>query len=151
MSPRAWRMTRAGTRRSSWRSRSPGGAALLAGVDTGDRIATRLVTLGTDERAAGQVWHLPGPATVTTRAVLDLVADQVNYPVAVRNVPKLALHALGLVSPMMRGLAETTYQFEQPLVLDTAKYESTFDSATTPLATAIADTIAWYRTQASTP
>jgi hypothetical protein len=30
-------------------------------------IAVDLATLGTDARAAGQVWHLPGPATVTTR------------------------------------------------------------------------------------
>ena len=29
-------------------------------------IATGLVTLGADERAVGQVWHLPGPETVTT-------------------------------------------------------------------------------------
>lgn len=113
-------------------------------------IATALVTLGTDERAVGQVWHLPGPATTTTRALLDLIADQVSHPVAVRNVPKIALRALGLVSPMMRGLAEMTYQFEQTFVLDTTKYESTFGTATTPLATAIADTIAWYRTQRST-
>ncbi|MEO6880115.1 MAG: NAD-dependent epimerase, partial [Mycobacteriaceae bacterium] len=113
-------------------------------------IATGLVTLGTDERAAGQVWHLPGPATVTTRAVLDLIAGQVNHPVAVRNLPKIALRALGLVNPMMRGVAEMRYQFEQPFVLDTTKYESTFDAATTPLATATADTIAWYRTREGT-
>jgi nucleoside-diphosphate-sugar epimerase len=30
-------------------------------------IAAGLATLGTDARAAGQVWHLPGPQTVTTR------------------------------------------------------------------------------------
>lgn len=113
-------------------------------------IAIGLVTLGTDERAAGQVWHLPGPATVTTRAVLDLIAGQVKHPVAARNPPKIALRALGLVNPMMRGLAEMSYQFEQPFVLDTTKYESTFDAATTPLATAITDTVAWYRTKAST-
>jgi len=36
-------------------------------------IAAGLAILGTDERAAGGVWHLPGPETTTTRAVLDLV------------------------------------------------------------------------------
>jgi nucleoside-diphosphate-sugar epimerase len=30
-------------------------------------IAAGLATLGTDEGAVGQVWHLPGPETVTTR------------------------------------------------------------------------------------
>ncbi len=111
-------------------------------------IAAGLATLGTDERAAGQVWHLPGPETVTTRALLDLVADEVGHPVGVRNVPPLVVRALGLVSPLMRGLAEMSYEFEQPFILDTTKFESAFGTATTPLATAITDTVAWYRTQA---
>jgi len=112
-------------------------------------IATGLATLGTDERAVGQVWHLPGPDTVTTRALLDLVAVEVDHPVGVRNVPKIAMRALGLVNPMMRELAEMSYEFEQPFVLDASKFESTFETAATPLATAIADTIAWYRSQES--
>jgi len=111
-------------------------------------IAAGLATLGTDERAAGQVWHLPGPETMTTRSLLDLIAAEVGHPVAVRDVPPLALRALGLVSPLMRGLAEMSYEFEEPFILDTAKFESAFGTTVTPLATAVAETVAWYRTQA---
>ena len=114
-------------------------------------IAAGLATLGTDARAAGQVWHLPGPQTVTTRAFLDLMAGQVGHPVGIRPLPKLALRALGLVNPMLRELAEVSYQFEQPFVLDTAKYESVFGAAGTPLAAAITATVAWYKTRPSTP
>ena len=114
-------------------------------------IAAGLATLGTDARAAGQVWHLPGPQTVTTRALLDLVAAQVGHPVGVRSVPKLAVRALGLFNPMLRGLAELSYQFDEPFVLDTTKYQAVFGAAGTPLAAAIAATVAWYRTQTSTP
>src|SRR5580700_9356880 len=92
-------------------------------------IAAGLATLGTDERAAGQVWHLPGPETVTTRALLDLVAGEVGHQVAIRSVPKLAVRALGLVNPMMRELAEMAYQFDEPFVLDTSKYESAFGAS----------------------
>ena len=114
-------------------------------------IAAGLATLGTDPRAAGQVWHLPGPPTVTTRALLDLTAAEVGHPVAIRSVSRRALRALGLVSPMMRELAEMAYQFEEPFILDTARYEATFGPAGTPLAAAVAVTIAWYRTRASAP
>ena len=114
-------------------------------------IAAGLATLGTDPRAAGQVWHLPGPPTVTTRALLDLTAAEVGHPVAIRSVSRRALRALGLVSPMMRELAEMAYQFEEPFILDTARYEATFGPAGTPLAAAVAATIAWYRTRASAP
>ena len=112
-------------------------------------IAAGLLTLGTDERAIGQVWHLPGPETMTTRAVLDLIADDIGHPVEVRSVPKLVVRALGLVNPMMKGLAEMSYQFEEPFVLDTTKYQSTFSAAGTPMATALAATTAWYRNGAN--
>ena len=114
-------------------------------------IAAGLATLGTDARAAGQVWHLPGPATVTTRALLDLVADQVGHPVGIRSLPKLAVRALGLVNPVLRELGETYYQFGEPFILDTSKYQATFGTAGTPLADAIAATLAWYRTRPGTP
>jgi nucleoside-diphosphate-sugar epimerase len=110
-------------------------------------VAAGLVTLGTDERAIGQVWHLPGPETVTTRALLDLVADVVGHPVGVRTVPKLVVRALGLVNPMMRELAEMAYEFDEPFVLDTTKYQSTFGAAGTPLPAAISATVAWYQSQ----
>jgi len=112
-------------------------------------IAAGLAVLGTDGRAVGQVWHLPGPETLTTRAVLELIAGDVGHPVPIRSVPKLVLRALGLVNPMMRGLAEMAYQFEQPFVLDTSKYESTFGAAGTPMDMAIKQTVAWYRSQGS--
>jgi nucleoside-diphosphate-sugar epimerase len=110
-------------------------------------VAAGLATLGTDERAIGQVWHLPGPETVTTRALLKLVAGAVGHPVGVRTVPKLVVRALGLVNPMMRELAEMAYEFDEPFVLDTTKYQSTFGAAGTPLLTAISATVAWYQSQ----
>jgi nucleoside-diphosphate-sugar epimerase len=80
-------------------------------------IAAGLATLGTDPRAAGQVWHLPGPPTVTTRALLDLLAAEVGHQVPIRSVPKLAVRALGLINPTMRSLAEMAYEFEEPFTL----------------------------------
>jgi nucleoside-diphosphate-sugar epimerase len=112
-------------------------------------VAAGLATLGTDERAVGQVWHLPGPETVSTQALFDLIAGRLYHPVGVRTLPKIAVRALGLVNPLMRELAEMSYEFEQPFVLDTSKYESTFGAAHTPLVTAVADTLAWFRAQTS--
>jgi nucleoside-diphosphate-sugar epimerase len=112
-------------------------------------IAAGLAVLGNDERAVGQVWHLPGPETVTTRAVLDLIAGEVGHPVPVRSVPNFVLRALGLVNPMMRGLAEMSYQFDQPFVLDTTKFESTFGTGGTPMNVAVNETVDWYRNRGS--
>jgi nucleoside-diphosphate-sugar epimerase len=111
-------------------------------------IATGLATLGTDERAVGQVWHLPGPETVSTRSLLDLVSAEIGRPVGVRTVSKSVLRAMGLVSPLMRGLAEMSYEFDESFVLDTTKFEATFAVAVTPLETAVAETVAWYKSRA---
>jgi nucleoside-diphosphate-sugar epimerase len=108
-------------------------------------VAKGLATLGTDQRAIGGVWHLPGPETVTTRAIIELVGGEIGRTVGVRNVPTLAVRAMGLFSPLMRGLAEMAYEFEEPFVLETEKYRSTFGAVTTPLSTAIAETVDWYR------
>ncbi len=114
-------------------------------------VAAGLATLGTDERAVGGVWHLPGPETVTTRAVLDLLAGEVGHPVKVRSVPKPVMRVLGVFNPLMRELAEMAYQAEERFVLDTTKYQSVFGNGGTPLATAIAATVAWYRDPTSPP
>ena len=113
-------------------------------------IATGLATLGADERSIGQVWHLPGPETGTTRQLIELISNDVGHHVGIRSVPKLMVRALGLVNPMMRGLAEMSYEFDEPFILDTTKFTSTFGAAGTPLATAVSETVAWYRTRAAT-
>jgi nucleoside-diphosphate-sugar epimerase len=114
-------------------------------------IAAGLATLGTDARAVGEVWHLPGPATGTTRALLNLVAAEIGHRVGVRSLPKLAVRGLGLVNPVLRELAETYYQFSEPFILDTSKYQAAFGPAGTPLADAVATTLAWYQARRDTP
>jgi len=110
-------------------------------------MAAGLAVLGSDERAVGQVWHLPGPETLTTRAVLEKIAGEVGHAVPIRSVSAHLLQILGLFNPMMRGLAEMSYQFEQPFVLDTTKYESTFGASGTSMDVAIKETVEWYRGQ----
>jgi nucleoside-diphosphate-sugar epimerase len=114
-------------------------------------VAAGLATLGTDQRAIGQIWHLPGPETVTTRQILDLIAAETGHPVRVRSLPPLVVRALALINPMMRELAEMAYEFDEPFILDTTRYQTTFGPAGTPLATAIAATIDWYRTRTARP
>jgi nucleoside-diphosphate-sugar epimerase len=112
-------------------------------------VAAGLATLGTDERALDGVWHLPGPETVTTREILDLVAHEVGHPVAIRSLSRLALRALGLVNAKMRALVEMSYEFDEPFVLDTSKFQTTLGGAGTPLRTAIAATVDGYRGRAT--
>jgi pimeloyl-ACP methyl ester carboxylesterase len=51
---------------------------------------------------------------------------------------------------MMRAPAEKAYEFDEPFVLGDTKYQSTFGLPCTPLASAVATTAAWYRSQPKT-
>ena len=98
----------------------------------------------------GQLHVVFGTGQVGNALAAHLVAAEVGHPVGVRSLPKLAVRALGLVNPMLRELAEMSYEFDEPFVLDTSKYQATFGAAGTPLAAALAATVAWYRARANT-
>jgi nucleoside-diphosphate-sugar epimerase len=112
-------------------------------------VAAALAVLGTDERAVGQVWHLPGPETCTTRAILDMVEGHLGHPVGIRVMPRLALRAIALVNPMMRELSEMAYEFDETFVLDTSKYRTMFGGRTTPMDEAVATTVTGFERSAA--
>ena len=73
-------------------------------------FARALVTLGTDERAFGEIWHVPSAETLTTRQFVTLVYEVAGYPARLRVLPPALLAGLALVSPMLRAVREQQYQ-----------------------------------------
>jgi nucleoside-diphosphate-sugar epimerase len=112
-------------------------------------VAKTLVTLATDERAWGRPWHVPNAPAVSQRETVEAFATAAGTKVAVSSVPKAALAMLGLVNPTIRGLKETTYQFDHPWIADATDTETTFGLTATPLAVGAAATVAWWRGQAT--
>ncbi len=108
-------------------------------------VADGLVTLGTDPRARNQLWHLPANPAEPTRALIARIGAALGAPLAATSVPTWLLRGLGVVSPMMREIAEMTYQWKAPFVLDDTRFRTTFGRGATPWAPAIAATVAWAR------
>ena len=109
-------------------------------------VVRTLVTIATDERAWGKPWHMPNAPATTQREAVHALATAAGTTAKVSVVPKVALKALGLFSPMMKGLQETQYQFAEPWVTDSTLTEQTFGLSATPLPDAAAATVAWWRT-----
>jgi nucleoside-diphosphate-sugar epimerase len=96
-------------------------------------FARTLVTVAEEERAWGRVWLAPTGAPRTQReAVHDLCRAAGVSPVAVRVLPHVVQRALGLVSPMLRELEETRYQFVRPFVIDSSATQEAFGLSPTP-------------------
>ncbi len=110
-------------------------------------IGKALVILGAREEALGQVWHLPNPETVTTRQFVEMIGSVLEKPIKIQATPKLLLQAIGIFSPTLREVAEMVYQFEEPFVVDDSKFTQAFGKLVTPLAEAIATTVAWWQNE----
>lgn len=96
-------------------------------------VAKGLATLGTRPEAAGRMWHLPVAAQMTTRELLERFADHAGTRLEVRRVPQWALRTIGVVAPLVAALAEMTYQWEIPYLMDDGDFRRTFGVEATPL------------------
>lgn len=99
---------------------------------TGD-VAAMAVLAGTDSRAWGRVWHVPSTEPRSQRQAVDDLARVAGVkPVPVRTVPGAVLYGLGVVSPLMRELRETKYQFSEDFVMDSTAARQAFGLDPTP-------------------
>jgi nucleoside-diphosphate-sugar epimerase len=101
-------------------------------------VARALVTLAADPRAWGQGWLTPTAPPLTIREIAGRFAAATSLPAPkLSEVPYFVLWAGGLVSPLLRELRATKYQFYRPFVIDSSATERTFDLAPTALETAL--------------
>lgn len=110
-------------------------------------FAKGLVTLGEWEAALGQVWHIPGGETLTTREIVGLVYRFLGQSPKFRVPPKPLLAMVSWFSADMREIKEMMYMFERPFIVDHGKYEAAFGAKTTPHPEAIRETLEWFKGQ----
>jgi nucleoside-diphosphate-sugar epimerase len=103
-----------------------------------------LVTLGERDEALGRAWHLPSPETVTTREFLREVYSRAGHRLRIRRLPRVAVAAVGLLNPRLRGASEIVYQYEEPFVVDHSRFRRTLGGDPTPLGAAVAATVGWF-------
>jgi nucleoside-diphosphate-sugar epimerase len=110
---------------------------------TGD-AARMLVVAGTDARAWGRVWHVPSNEPRSQREAVNdlaLAAGAGSGRVRVGTVPSVLLRGIGLVSPLMRELRETEYQFREAFVMDSSAAQAAFGLKPTPWDEVVAVTV----------
>jgi nucleoside-diphosphate-sugar epimerase len=106
--------------------------------------STRRITAvaGTDPRAWGQAWHVPSTEPRSQReAVADLARAAGSGGVRVGEIPSVILRGMGLVSPLLRELRETEYQFREDFVMDSSAAQATFGLKPTPWDEVVAVTV----------
>jgi nucleoside-diphosphate-sugar epimerase len=108
---------------------------------TGD-VAGMLVTAGSDPGAWGRAWHVPSNEPRSQRQVIDDLGRAAGVgQVRVGEIPSAVLRGMGLLSPLMRELRETEYQFRDDFVMDSTAAQATFGLKPTPWVQILADTV----------
>lgn len=105
-----------------------------------------LVTLGENENAFGEVWHLPHNISISTRKFVEMILKEAKTESKkIKTMPKLMLLFGSLFIKTAREFKEVVYQWENDFVVDSSKFTSAFDVQLTPPEVAIRQTVEWYK------
>lgn len=108
-------------------------------------VARGLVTLGIHEKAFGEVWHLPSNEPITGRRFIERVYEAAGEEPSMRAYGYWSLTLAGLFNSQIWEAREVLYQYQEPFVMDTSKFENAFGRNVTSYETAIRETLDWHR------
>ena len=105
-----------------------------------------LVILGARDEADGQVWHVPNDRPeITQGEIVRMFAEEAGIEARLSSMGKLMMWIGGLFIPEAKESSEMMYEFEQPFIVDSSKFEKTFGMKATSMKEAIKETAAWYK------
>ena len=111
-------------------------------------LAAAMITAADREDLWNSFLHAPTAAPLTQRQLVEMIAAAAAVPAPrMSAIPPWVLRAAGAVSREMRELAETSYMFTDPFVLDSTASEARLGLSPTPPVTGLAATVHWWRQQ----
>jgi nucleoside-diphosphate-sugar epimerase len=109
-------------------------------------FAKTLIVLGGRDEADGQAWHVPNDMPrITQGEMVRMLAEEAGVEPKMSGMGKTMMRVGGLFIPEAKESVEMMYEFEQPFIVDSNKFEKTFGMKATPMREAIRETIAWYK------
>ena len=105
-------------------------------------VAAGLAAIGLDPDAEG-TFMLPCLPAVSSRAMADRFAAALGRPITLARVPRVAMTLAELFVPLVRSVNEMAYQWEEPFVVDDARFSARFGSLARPAAAAARATAEW--------
>jgi nucleoside-diphosphate-sugar epimerase len=110
-------------------------------------FAKALITLGQRDEADGQAWHVPNDIPqITQGEMVRMLAEEAGVQPKMSGMGKAMMWIGGLFIPEAKESVEMMYEFEQPFIVDSSKFEKTFGIKATSMREAIQQTVAWFKT-----
>ena len=107
-------------------------------------VAAGLAALGAGgEDTLGRPWMLPCAPAGTLRELVARFATTLGRPLPVARLPRPLLTVAGFFVPIVRELDEMSYQWDEPFVVDDARFRARFDLQPVPPDQAARETVDW--------
>lgn len=111
-------------------------------------LAAAMIRAADEETLWDSFLHAPTARPLTQRQLVALYAEVAGVPAPkVATIPTWTLKALGTLHAGTRELAEMSYQFDRPFVMDSTASEARLGLAPTPLEVGAKATVDWWRSQ----
>lgn len=109
-------------------------------------LAAAMIRAADDQALWNSFLHAPTAPAVSQRQLVTIYADAAGVPAPkVVSIPGWLLRGMGRVHHGTHELAEMSFQFEGPFVLDSTASEKRLGLSPTPLTEGAAETVAWWR------
>ncbi|MFG2569318.1 NAD-dependent epimerase/dehydratase family protein [Streptomyces sp. NPDC048567] len=106
-------------------------------------VAAGLATLGENPDGDGRVWHLPTAPALTTRQIMDLVAQRIGRPLNLTVIAEP--RPFGPFDEVfMAEYAEMFYQHTEAQIVDSTAIEKAYGLTPNPMPSTVDATLAWY-------
>jgi nucleoside-diphosphate-sugar epimerase len=114
-----------------------------------DDVGRALATLGTSDAAFGRVWNLPHAPALTGRETLAPAFAAAGLPEKVGSIGPVKMRVGAIFMPVARESVEMLYEFTEPFVVDSSRFEREFGWSATPIDEGMTATVEWFRAKAS--
>ncbi|MBL8090296.1 MAG: NAD-dependent epimerase/dehydratase family protein [Anaerolineales bacterium] len=105
-----------------------------------------LVVLGERDEADGQAWHFPNDLpNMTQSEMIRMFAEEAGVEPKMSGMGRMMMWIGGFFIPEAKESLEMMYEFEQPFIVDSSRFEKTFGMKATPMREAMKATVAWYK------
>jgi len=105
-----------------------------------------LVILGERDEADGQVWHVPNDMPeITQGELVRMFAEEAGVEPKMSGMGRIMMWIGGLFIPEAKESFEMMYEFDQPFIVDSSKFEKKLGMKATAMKEAIKETVAWYK------
>jgi nucleoside-diphosphate-sugar epimerase len=92
-----------------------------------------------------RIWHVPAASTLSRTEICRQVNERFRVRGSISGLPALLIRGLGVVNPVLREIAASSYQFRMPFLSDATETERELGVRATPWESALDATVASYR------